>query len=167
MTGKRKTARPEFDKELTKLIEAHKAEHCDCAICRMGEEKYRQWEQECLEKTGWLAHSVVDDVKTPLGVNFHTHGIKENFNHTDFQIVLPLRPEIAHSFFNLLVEEIKNGKTFEAGKEYDNLTIGYITRFINAKECGRDVLRMLICNPEGTYEGEMYEAQFTMLDNKE
>jgi hypothetical protein len=36
----------------------------------------------------WNAHYTVGDPQTPTGVNYHTHGFVESFNHPDIQIVL-------------------------------------------------------------------------------
>lgn len=43
-------------------------------------ELYYQKDIKSIEKNGWLIHGVLKDGK--LDANYHTHGLKENFNIT-------------------------------------------------------------------------------------
>jgi hypothetical protein len=45
-------------------------------------EALKAWEAEQLEKHGWYIH-YVQGPNFPLGLNAHTHGLMEKFNHMD------------------------------------------------------------------------------------
>lgn len=120
-------------------------------------------EARFMQEFGWYAHIVTDDDACPNGINLHTHGIAHSFKHPDFQFCIGINPSHAMGILHLLVDKIKSGRTFGPGEIYHDIVEGYPAQFIYAKECGRTVLRMCVTNPQGTYEGEMYEAQFTML----
>lgn len=136
-------------------------EECRCEACQFGDTFVEAREARMMQEFGWYAHMVLDDDSCPNNTNFHTHGIEEKFGHPDFQICIQMHPNIVMGFFHLLVDRIKQGKEYSPGVVYDDLTEGYPTQFIFAKECGRVVLRMLVTNKEGTYEGDIYEAQTT------
>ncbi len=128
-------------------------------------EALKKLEKDCIEKFGWYAHFVVDDPMCPDNTNFHTHNLKEAFGHKDLQICLGIRPEMAHSLLTSVIDEIKKGVKFETGKEYDNVFgNGFKAKFIDAFECGRQVLRLIIPDQNGKYEGK-YAAQLTKLNN--
>lgn len=48
---------------------------------------------------------------------FHTHGLKENFNHSDIQVVLPVDSQTIHPILIMMVEQVKEGKVFETDKK--------------------------------------------------
>lgn len=120
-----------------------------------------------LEEFGWYAHVVESGDKTPYSYNYHTHGFEGLFNHKNIQIVIPMPPERAHDFATIIVNEIKSGKRFSTGVDYPDLAgNGFMVRFIDAMECGRSVLRMLVPDKAGKYEG-YFAKQLTMLDNND
>lgn len=127
-----------------------------------------QQDHDGFEKLGWFAHCVPGGDNTPCGgFNYHTHGLETSWNHPNIQIVLPLRFETAHHIVADIVERIKGGERFEPNKDYaDIVGGGYMVRFIEAKECGRSVLRLVIPDKNGVYEGDFAE-QFIMLDSNE
>lgn len=63
-----------------------------------------------------------------------------------------------------IVENIKKGTVYEPGNKYDKIIQNYKVEFINAKESGRSVLRLLIPDANGKYEG-VYAEQLTKLNN--
>ena len=136
-------------------------DNCKCFICKYGREVSEEFERESLEKYGWYAHMVTDnDPQSPTGVNIHTHALAELWNHPDFQCVFPIDPRIVMTVWHQIINDIKKGKFFEANIDYEGyLQGGYKIRFIEAKECGRQVLRMLICDKEGKYEGGNFAKQ--------
>lgn len=68
--------------------------------------------------------------------------------------------EIAHDIFRGAVGLIKEGKSFRTGVKYADIIAGGLSvEFIEAREGGRTVLRMIFPNKEGTYEGQIYAAQ--------
>jgi len=130
-------------------------------------DKLAVMDTEMMGKHGWYAHCVPSNDFTPYGFNYHTHGLERSFGHTNIQVVIPIKFEIAHAIVTDIVTEIKNGKKFEPNVDYaDIVANGYMVRFIEARECGRPVLRLLVPDPNGKYEG-YYAKQLTMLDNQE
>jgi hypothetical protein len=128
------------------------------------EEDMLYWQRKALEKYGFYVEYVSDDPDAPNRFNCHTHGIEQSFGHPDFQICLPASQDSAMAIFHALVRDVKTGTQYQVGKKYpDILGNGYLLEFIKAKECGRDVLRLLIPNKYGKYEGEVYANQFMML----
>lgn len=140
-------------------------EKCQCEMCQFGSTFVEANEARFMQEYGWYAHFVPDDDDCPNGVNIHTHGIRHSFNHPDFQFCIGINPQHAMGILHLLVDKIKQGQTFSPGQPYYDIVENYPLQFIFAKECGRHVLRACVTNPQGNYEGEPYEAQFTMLDH--
>jgi len=66
---------------------------------------------------GWAAHYVPYDDNH---INYHTHGLSENFNHPDLQIVLPISMENAHGIVSNIIDDIKEGNKFYENKNYKN-----------------------------------------------
>lgn len=121
--------------------------------------EYLEWEKKSLEKFGWFTHFVPDE-NYPLGVNIHTHGIKESFSHPDIQIIIGLPPEIVQSILHPLVKKIKAGKTFKAGESYSKIIKGFKVRFESTFECGRAVLRMILPDPKGHLEKDKMDPGY-------
>ena len=145
----------------------HNKPDCKCFACINGIDGLEKLELELIKKHGWYGHFVQDDLKCPYGVNAHTHNLKEAYNHKDIQVCLNIDPAIIHGLFHSIVDEIKKGVKFESGIEYDNVFSGvFKAKFVDAFECGRQVLRLLIPDPNGKYEGK-YAEQLTKLNNQE
>lgn len=128
---------------------------------------YRGLEQERVgvEKTGWYMHYVPSGDNTPFGANAHTHGWPENFNHPDIQICIPASMQIMHTiFWDIFNDFIKKGIKLEPGKSYSNIIRNYEMRSVEAKECGRTVIRLCAPDKHGEYTGE-FAKQLTWLDN--
>lgn len=126
---------------------------------------YHQRIKIAYEHLGWFGHIIPDDISCPNNYNYHTWGIEKNFGHPDFQICFPCSPDTSHLIVQTLVGKIREGIKFEPGDIYydDILGGGYRLKFINARENGRDVLRLILPNPSHGYEGKLYEAQFTLI----
>jgi len=124
--------------------------NCSCCRC-CNPELADAKEKLSLKEYGWFAHYVTDDDSYPYGVNYHTHGIKENFNHSDFQIVFPIDPEVSHMIlFNLINKIGHEKKTFEADKKYSKISGNdYLLTFIEVKEGNRKVLRLIVPGKDG------------------
>lgn len=52
------------------------------------ENEREQWQNEMLEEYGWYMDIVPAEEYDEIHANYHTHGVQDNFNHMDFQIVL-------------------------------------------------------------------------------
>ena len=100
-----------------------------------------------IEKYGWAAHYVLLDANH---INYHTHGLVENFNHCDLQIVLPISMEAAHGVVSKMIDDIKNGLKFYEGIKYTGyIKQGYDVKFMSFTECERPVLRVLFPDSKG------------------
>jgi uncharacterized protein DUF4262 len=120
-------------------------------------------QEKMLKEYGWVAHFVSGDNEFPNGTNYHTHGLDASFNHLDLQICLPIRPEVAHSFFEAAVNNIKNGAIYEPGIEYDKiLDGGFKVKFIEVLHGDRKLLRMVIPDEHGKYEAPFYREQLNI-----
>jgi hypothetical protein len=121
-----------------------------------------------ITKFGWCGHYVFDDVDSPTGLNIHTHGLRESYGHPDLQIVLPLSERVAHGIMINLADEVKAGRRFAPGGVASGIIEGYDLSFATATECGREVLRVIIPDPDGRLmRGEIgggYEVQYEGTD---
>jgi len=133
----------------------------ECEACANGMDAVLEKERKSMETMGWYAHYVPDAHDCPFGKNYHTHGLPESFNHPDLQICLGMRPETAHMIISNAVEEIKKGKKYEHGKRYDDLIVAtdpnlkYDVLVLEAEECERPVLRLIMPDKAGTFDGEL------------
>lgn len=107
------------------------------------------WEKKMLKKFGWYMDVILAEEYDDIHANYHTHGIKENFQHLDFQIVLDIDPEIANDIFFTLVDEVKKGTRYEEGKIYTGIITDLNIAFKQYKEMNRDVLRVLLPDEDG------------------
>jgi uncharacterized protein DUF4262 len=130
-------------------------ESCECGICKDGVGAYDQWEAEMMEKIGWIQHYVYDDPDLPCGVNHHTHGLSAKFGHPDLQLVGPLSMELGGNILNNIVNRLAEGERYSAGAVLEGiLKDGFLVKLVPAKECGRDVLRVILPDPEGKVDRE-------------
>ena len=118
--------------------------------------------EQMMKAHGWIVDAVIDnDCESGTGHNIHTHGIEENYGHLDLQCILPINKKVAHSIFCIVVEKIKEGKTFKAGKCYAGLVKNeYKIRFMEAEEGGRKVLRMILPDEKGKLHKNLMEESF-------
>lgn len=107
--------------------------------------KQKQW----IEKYGFYIHYVFS-TKTTEMANIHTHGLADNKNHMDFQIVLPITKELASSLIWEFVHNINLGKKYETGL-IDGIIANYPVKLITATESGRLVLRIILPDPNGKF----------------
>lgn len=105
-------------------------------------EQMQSYFNTLIEKYGWASHYVPLDENH---INYHTHGLMENYNHCDLQITLPVSMEVAHGIISKMVDDIKNGLKFYEGIKYTGyIKQGYDVKFMLFKECERPVLRVLL-----------------------
>ena len=131
------------------------------------ENEQEKWEVEMLEEYGWYMDIVPAEEYDDVHANYHTHGVQDNYNHMDFQIVLDMDPEIAHQIFVELIIEVSNGKSFIEGKEYPDIIEEFNVAFKQYKEMGRDVLRVLLPDRNGILPTEEICEEYykIQLDN--
>lgn len=133
-------------------------DNCNCDICsgKITREELNHKEKRMMKEYGWYAHIVAGDPQSPTGFNYHTHGFRETLDHPDIQIVLPIRGEHCHSLAANLFRQIKEGKRFaDKGQTTIRHADGkseFVVKFIEVKESGRDVLRVILPNPDGKHD---------------
>lgn len=103
-----------------------------------------EWEEEMLEKHQFYIHYVID-ADLPYKVDIHTHGLRENFDHPNLQIVLPLDEKNAKGILHAAANFIKDGGCFLPNKTYSKLLKGaFEIKFVKAVNHGEEILRMII-----------------------
>ena len=138
---------------------------------------YDTWARKCMKECGFFVHFVGSnepcadcgeehDHTTATWpdhlANIHTHGFEQTWKHPDFQIVLAMPPQVAQSIFWKFADQVRAGKRFEAGKDYADVIepgpnakkSSYSVRLAWAEENDRQVLRVLIPDPEGRLPGD-------------
>ncbi len=135
------------------------ADGVECDSCRLGAEEFKNQQRELIEKHGWLSHAVPDDPDVPFGLNVHTHGLEENFSHTDLQICLPAHPNTCHHILIVVIDRIRAGEKFVAGKRYSDIIVKYDVLFLEAEECGRKVLRLICPDDKGSFASDLATEQ--------
>lgn len=144
---------------------------CDCDICREVAERGGMPPEAvaklAIERTaakiaeyGWVSHVVDQDPDVPTGFNAHTHGFSETLQHPDFQIVLRVPPRICHDIFAGLFLRVQQGDRFQAGRRYDRVIQGYEVLLLKAQESGREVLRIILPDPNGCLDLEQLAEPF-------
>lgn len=134
---------------------------CECYVCQANssgmsyEDSKRtilEQQKKFLDEYGFYIHLVFDDSSSPTGINIHTHGLEEKFQHLDFQIVVPLDNKVAHSILTTLVENIKSGVIYASGDYASRIIRNYKLKFLHAIENGRTVLRVIFPDINGNLE---------------
>jgi hypothetical protein len=109
--------------------------------------------QTMIKKYGWAAHYVPID---HYHINYHTHGLWENYGHYNFQVTLFMGPKQVHNIISNMVNDVQHGKVFEDGEEYDDyLQDGYKIKIMATHEGGRPVLRVLFPDKQGFMPGDI------------
>ena len=138
---------------------------CECFSCKNGEESLHELEQKMIEKYGWYCHIIIDnDEQSPTGFNAHTHNLQEKYNHPDIQIVVPINHKSIIAILHSIVDNyIKKGNTLKEGEEYDKIIQYYKVTFFNTKECGRNVLRLILPDVNGyIQQNEPMDKNFSL-----
>lgn len=76
-----------------------------------------------IQKYGWITTGIIGENHS------YTIGFTDLFQHPEIAIH-GLSSRIAHSFMIALHEKLKAGERFEPGRNYDNISSGYPTHFI-------------------------------------
>lgn len=130
---------------------------------------YMQKEKELMDKYGFVIHNVFPDSEDEILWSHHTHGLKENFNHIDLEIVLPMSPNLAGSIFHGMVSSIKEGESFEnkliSGKVIKNFDV----QLVKVSDEKRELLRIILPDKNGRFPSdadcdEVYKNQLDDLD---
>lgn len=120
----------------------------ECAMC--AGDYPEDFEKKAMEERGYFGHLVaVGDEGTPTGCNFHTHGFWHSWKHPDIQVILNMPMEVVSPLFETAKDIAVKGGQIIPGRRYDNFLKGFEVEFAWAKECDRDVLRMILPDKEG------------------
>ena len=112
----------------------------------------------------WKIHYVAG---YPNGlVNIHTHGLDE-FGSKELQMVMPYPLQDAGKIINKIGKLIRGGRRFNAGDEIHNFFEGgFPVRLIDARESGRDVLRIILPDGEGRWpDDQLCEPYYKLQYN--
>lgn len=154
-------------------------DRCPCVVCDLLDKGLSMADIQLLmliqqksdvERYGWYAHVVMQGANTPTGYDMHTHGLAEKSEHADFQIVLPMATELAHTLLKTLVHRVQAGEKFKDGDVVERVCgDGYKVKLVSAVEAGRPVLRVILPDPEGRLArneiGGDYARQYEDLDS--
>ena len=95
----------------------------------------------------WIVHYVCGGDDTlrfkPYLANIHTHGMRELYNHPEFQIVLMMEYKHALYILNKLGCMVRDGRRFKVGDKVSGLGCCDLPLF-EATDNGRPVLRVII-----------------------
>ena len=120
-------------------------------------------EQKSLEKYGFYIHLVSDDDYE--SIDAHTHGLFENYNHLDFQIVLNLHPNIISEIFHNIVDLVKVGERFHDGQEMYGIIQNFKIKLFEVTESGRKVLRIILPDKQGNLDKDTIEGLYAKQYN--
>lgn len=132
--------------ENAEMVTKNHEPNCQCEICLYGMEAFRAKEKRLMETVGWIVHYVQGNHYC----NYHTHGVLEKFQQTDFQITLEIPPDLAHGLFHRVMDRVKEGERFQAGEYVKGIVNDEMLVLLKlAYEGDRDVLRIIIPDPNG------------------
>jgi hypothetical protein len=167
-----------FDYTLSVEGRAKMHENCECIVCQAMKEglshdealeKLRQKETELLAKYKWIVHAHPVEECNPF-INAHTHGLMDNFNHLDFQLVAPLPPQSMHSILGNIVNRVKSGERFESGEMVSEIIRDFEIKLVKYTEHDREVLRIILPDKHGELEYEKMVGPLKLqyeLENEE
>ena len=151
---------------------------CRCSRCEAiaagktpaeADADYRKWEQANMQNHGWIIHFVAQgDESSPTGFNAHTHGLQQNYDHADFQVVIPLPQQVVHTIMITLADRVKAAERFQAGQTVADVIEGggrltgqeLLVKLVDATEGGRPVLRVILPDPNGKLDLGEINAQY-------
>ena len=149
------TDQPEHDK-LDKPV---------CDACAFGLAELEAHEKKNMEEYGWYVHFVKDDDEAPYEYNMHTHGLEVTYKHLNLQICCPLQREVAHNIIANIVQEIKDGDVFTAGARVPGIILNYAVLFVEATECNRTVLRVILPDATGCLDKDEMKPDWALQYN--
>ncbi|MGP8215550.1 MAG: DUF4262 domain-containing protein [Bacteroidia bacterium] len=132
---------------------------CKCEGCGNGLNAVLSKQNELMKKYGWLMHFVIRDEQCPFGINIHTHGFPEKFNHPDMQICAPISPGAAQGIMNNIVRRLQKQEVFKANKKYKNIIEGFPVLIRSAREDDREVLRIVLPDRHGHFNSDFSKSQ--------
>lgn len=127
------------------------------------------WQTMLLENYGWYYSANFAAAGMPNGVDIHTHGLFERFNHYDLQICLPVTTgelDLVSGLFKIVVDEIAAGNRFEPGIPYLGLLAAPIAvSFAFSAVEGKRYLRILYPDIDGQLTAFPFCTQLAQLSD--
>lgn len=119
-------------------------------------EELKRKEQEIMEQYGYVIHYVFpEEGSDEVLLDCHTHGLKENFNHIDLQIVLPIPTEVIGGIIHQMTESIKEGESFENLVMSERVIRDYPVQLVKIDTGDREVLRIVLPDVNGKFPGDI------------
>lgn len=141
---------------------------CECEAC-VDPVAAAARHAELMKKHGWVVHCVtMTEEQLEPWLNIHTHGLEENFGHSDLQLTLPCRlglpPSLLHGILVSIVNRIKEGVRLSPGEYIEGVVRNLPVRLARKKESKRTVQRVLLPDKDGLFPGdagcsELFAAQ--------
>lgn len=105
-----------------------------------------------LAKVRWYIHSIFQTPDLPDYIqNNHTHGMQEEYDHYDFQLLInPGENEISR-LLNTISFRVQEGERFIHGQMVSGLYEDCNIRLDLSRETGRDVLRLIIPDADNRF----------------
>jgi Domain of unknown function (DUF4262) len=112
-------------------------------------DEMRNQENQWLKERGWFAHIV--PYQYPFA-DIHTHGLSENFHHTDIQLVLMFDKATIQKTLDIIVDYIQAGNVIHDGDEIEGL-FKCPVRFVKTVDVtdGRPLLRLILPDAKGRF----------------
>lgn len=138
---------------------SHEHEEGKCFVCNGGSmEKMKEWQDEMMSKHGFYIHFV--DGEEQGYINAHTHGFRESWDHSDFQLVINIDRKVVSDIFWNFANRVKKGEIFSSGMMVDEVIANYPVRLDTMRENDRDVLRIILPDADGRYPGDHDTSPF-------
>lgn len=116
---------------------------CKCDYCMFGEEADKHT-HEMMDQYGWIVH-LITNAKNHYKYDAHTHGLSDNFNHLDLQVVYPLPQDVLYSIILPIIRDIRAGKVFAENLIFRGYLKGEMPlTFHKTIETDREVLRLIL-----------------------
>lgn len=121
-------------------------------------DRLQEHQRETLKKYGFYIHLVADNEYQEI--NAHTHGLAENYNHVDFQIVLNLHPQVISSIFHNICDLVKSGEKFHDGQSVPGIIKNFNVKLFETTESNRKVLRIILPDKKGNLDEDAMEELY-------
>lgn len=109
-------------------------------------------QEEMIKKYDFVIHNVFpSEGDESVLCSIHTHGLKENFNHMDLEVVLPIDPRIISGVFHGMVDAIKAGYSFEDKLTSDRVIQNYEVQLVKVNDGNRDLIRVVLPDVNGKF----------------
>ena len=105
-----------------------------------------------MAKVRWYIHSVFQTPDLPEYIqNNHTHGMQEEYEHYDFQMLINLGANEISRLLNTISFRVQEGEIFKNGQMVSGLYEDCNIRLDLFRETGRDVLRLIIPDKDNRF----------------